>query len=164
MRRVLKFLAVSLLAAAAPAGVAPALAQSPPSLQEYPLRDRVFGPGGAIFPNYVTPYESGIAYVIGSGPGVAFGAATVDFLCQAEQRPVITVLRKPASGRVQVQPGTFVAAGTDAGSTFCLGRPVSGAVARYVGRVPKNGAQFTLRVTYPHLGAWYDHVVTIPGR
>lgn len=140
------------------------LAQSPPSFQEYPLRDRIFGPGGAVFPNYVTPSEPWIAYVTGSGQGIAFGAATVDFICQAEQRPVITVIQPPAKGKVVVSPGTFVASRTDGGSTFCLGRPVSGAVVRYVGRPPKGGTQFAVRVTYPHLGAWYDHVVQVPGR
>lgn len=160
MRCVTPLLAASLLMAVSTG----AMAQSPPSLQEYPLRDRVFGPGGAIFPNYVTPSESTIAYVTGAGGGIAFGAATVDFLCQQEQRPVITVVRPPASGKVQIQPGQFVARGTDAGSTFCLGYPVNGTVVRYVGRAPKGGTQFTIRVTYPHLGAWYDHVVQVPGR
>lgn len=160
MRRVTSLLAATLLMTLSPG----AFAQSPPSFQEYPLKDRVFGPGGAVFPNYVTPSESSIAYVTGTGPGIVFGAATVDFLCQAEQRPVITLLKPPASGKVQVQPGTFVARATDAGSTFCLGYPVSGAVVRYVGRPPRGGTQFVIRVTYPHLGAWYDHVVTVPGR
>lgn len=160
MRRVTPLLAASLLMALAQG----ALAQSPPSFQEYPLKDRVFGPGGAVFPNYVTPSEPSIAYVTGSGSGIAFGAATVDFLCQTEQRPIITVLKPPASGKVQVQAGTFVARATDAGSTFCLGYPATGTVVRYVGRPPKGGTQFVVRVTYPHLGAWYDHVVIIPGR
>lgn len=144
-----------------------ALAQSWTSFQEYPLSERIFGPGGAIFPNYVTPTESSIAYLTGGagGPkGTAFGAATVDFLCQTEQRPKITVLSAPARGKVVVSPGTFIASATDAGSTFCLGRPVSGAVVRYVGRPPKGGARIALRVTYPHLGAWYDHVVEVPYR
>ncbi len=144
-----------------------ALAQSPPSLQEYPLRERVFGSGGAVFPNYVTPSESSIAFLTGGagGPkGAAFGAATVDFLCQTSQRPQITVLSAPAQGKVVVSPGTFTASRTDAGSTFCLGREVSGAVVRYVGRPPKGGAKIALRVTYPSLGAWYDHVVEVPAR
>ncbi|MEP9378575.1 hypothetical protein ABLE91_17805 [Aquabacter sp. CN5-332] len=144
-----------------------ALAQSWTSFQEYPLSERIFGPGGAIFPNYVTPSESSIAYLTGSagGPkGTAFGAATVDFLCQTGQRPTIAVLNAPARGKVVVSPGTFIASGTDAGSTFCLGRPVSGAVVRYVGRPPKGGARIALRVTYPNLGAWYDHVVEVPYR
>ncbi|TCT07571.1 hypothetical protein [Aquabacter spiritensis] len=145
----------------------PAFAQSPPSFQEYPLRDRILGPGGAVFPNYVTPSESSIAYLTGAagGPkGIAFGAATVDFLCQTEQRPTITILSAPPRGKVVVTPGAFVATATDAGSTFCLGRRVEGAVVRFVGRPPKGGVKIALRVTYPHLGAWYDHVVEVPSR
>lgn len=149
------------------AGSSAALAQSPPSFQEYPLRDRIFGPGGAVFPNYVTPSIPGIAYLIGSsgGPkGTIFGTATADMNCQASQWPTVKVVSAPPTGKVVVQPGTFVASGTDAGSTYCLGRPVSGLVVRYVGRPPKGGARIALRVTYPPLGAWYDHVVNVPAR
>lgn len=161
----MRCLTTLLFAAALSLGATTAgFAQSPPSFQEYPLRDRILGPGGAVFPNYVTPSESRIAYLTGTGRGILFGAATVDFLCQAEQRPVITLLSPPASGKVVITPGTFMASRTDAGSTFCLGQPVSGAVVKYVGRPPKAGTQFALRVTYPHLGAWYDHVVQVPGR
>jgi hypothetical protein len=160
----MRCLKTALVAALLALGAGSALAQSPPSFQDYPLRDRVFGPGGAIFPNYVTPSESRIAYMTGSGNGILFGAATVDFLCQAEQRPVITLVKPPAQGKVAIVPGTFVATGTDAGSTFCLGRPVSGAVVRLVGRPPKGGMSLVVRVTYPHLGAWYDHRIEVPGR
>lgn len=145
----------------------PAAAQAPPDFQSYPLRDRLLGPGGAVFPNYVTPSLPGIAYLTGTtgGPrGMVFGTATADMLCQASQWPVIQVLSAPPKARVSVEPGTFTATRTDAGSTYCLGRPVSGVVVRYAGPVPKGGATLTLRVTYPPLGAWYDHVVRVPAR
>lgn len=149
-----------------------------PTLDSYPLRDRIFGSGGAFFPNYSMPSEYGLSYMTASGASLApvgptkaaakngrpiFAAATVDFICQAEQRPQITVLSAPAGGKVVVTPAQFVATGTDAGSTYCLGRPVSGAVVRYIGRPPRGGTTVALRVTYPHLGAWYDHVVQVPG-
>lgn len=166
----------ALSALALVASVLPALAGADglPTLESYPLRDRLFGPGGALFPNYSMPSEYGIAYMTASGAALAsggpakagrpiFAAATVDFICQAEQRPQITILSAPAGGKVVVAPAQFVATGTDAGSTYCLGRPVSGAVVRYIGRAPRGGTTVALRVTYPHLGAWYDHVVQVPG-
>jgi len=148
---------------------APAFAQSGglPTLQEYPLQNRIFGPGGAITPDYVMPPETRIAYMVGTdgGPkGTVFGAASVDFMCQQEERPQIKILSAPAHAKVTVSPGTFRASGTDAGSTFCLGRPVNGAVVRYIGSPPRAGGTVTVRVTYPHLGAWYDHVVALPAR
>ncbi|GGF72182.1 hypothetical protein GCM10007301_34960 [Azorhizobium oxalatiphilum] len=179
MKRTLRCaLSAFVLAGTALAGSAlPALAwpEGLPTPEQYPLRDRLFGSGGAFFPNYSMPSEYGLGFVIASGPslngGVVKGSAraglpvfatgTVDFNCQAEERPKITVLSAPAGGKVVVTPGMFVAAGTDAGSTKCLGQPVSGAVVRYVGRAPQGGT-IALRVTYPHLGAWYDHVVPVP--
>lgn len=160
-------LAAAALGAAAVCAPAPAAAQAPPDFQAYPLRDRLLGPGGAVFPDYVNPSLPGIAYLTGTtgGPkGMVFGTATADMLCQASQRPVIQVLSGPPGARISVEPGTFTATRTDAGSTYCLGRPVSGAVVRYSGRVPKGGTTLTLRVTYPPLGAWYDHVVRVPVR
>ncbi len=173
MKRVLR---TALTAVILSASALPALAGADglPTLESYPLRDRILGPGGAFFPNYSMPSEDRIAYMtsIGApltaaGPAKAgrpiFAAATVDFICQAEQRPKITVLSAPAGSKVVVTPGQFVATATDAGSTFCLGRPVSGAVVSFVGRPPRGGATVALRVSYPHLGAWYDHVVQVPG-
>ncbi|OYX86477.1 MAG: hypothetical protein B7Y75_03205 [Azorhizobium sp. 35-67-5] len=183
--RTLRTALSALILAAVPALTAlPALAGADgaptglPTLDSYPLRERIFGSGGALFPNYSMPSEYGISYMISSGAALAsggpaksaaksgrpiFAAATVDFICQAEQRPQITVLSAPAGGKVVVTPAQFVATGTDAGSTYCLGRPVSGAVVRYIGRPPRGGTTVALRVTYPHLGAWYDHVVQVPG-
>ncbi|MGU3493255.1 hypothetical protein ACLBXM_04360 [Xanthobacteraceae bacterium A53D] len=180
MKRTLRCaLSALVIGAAALAGSgAPAFAwpDGLPTYEQYPLRDRIFGSGGAFFPNYSMPSEDGIAYVIASGGalngGVVKGTAraglpifatgTVDFNCQPSQRPQVRVLSAPAGGKVVVSPGRFVAAGTDAGSTKCLGQPVSGQVVRYVG--PTRGGAVTLRVTYPTMGAWYDHVVQVPGR
>lgn len=175
MKRMLRpALSALLLAASA----LPAFAGSdiPPTLEQYPLRDRFFGPGGAVFPNYSMPSEGGLSYMIAAGPtlagptkaggpGVAiFAAGTADFNCQTGQRPTIKVISAPAGAKVSVSPGTFVATGIDGGATTkCLGQPVGGSIVRYAGRPPRGGGAVTLRVTYPYLGAWYDHVVHVPG-
>lgn len=143
-----------------------ALAQSPPTFQEYPLRDRVFGSGGAIFPDYVTPSEYGITYLTGGGGARAamFAAGTADYNCQQTQVPTIQVLSAPAGGRVLLHYGSFTATGIDGGATtLCVGRPLKGVVVSYKGKAAP-GAQIALRVIYPTRGAWYDHVVPVPPR
>ncbi len=155
-----------LVAAASAAFVSRAEAQSPPTLQQYPLQDRIFGSGGLFSPNYVTPYEYGHGYVITSGigsKGAIFAAANVDMRCQQLEVPTITVLSAPPGGRVAIQYGTFVPTNIDGGSTFCLGQPVRGMVVRYLGR-PRGPQTVSLRVTYPPMGAWYDHVVQVSAR
>ena len=141
-----------------------AAAQSLPTLDQYPLRERVFGSGGAFFPDYVTPSYSGITYVTGTGvgtKGAIFAAGTTDFNCQQTQVPTITVLSAPAKGRVTIGYGAFVATGRDGGAMNpCLGRTLKGLVVTYKGPAAP-GEQVTLRVTYPTLGAWYDHVVPV---
>lgn len=159
-------LAASLVLPIVPAS-AQALIQGMPDFKAYPLRDRVFGPGGAVTPDYVAPSETVLSFLTGTnGPkrGTIFGAASADLLCQQEQRPQITVLQAPAGVKLAVEPGTVLASSLDGGSTYCLNRPAAGTVVRAVGRVPKGGATVLLKVTYPHLGAWYIHEVQVPGR
>jgi len=178
-------LSLAALALAAPlaVGASGALAQSPPTLEQYPLRDRIFGPGGAVFPDYVTPSEFGITYYTGagstagkgggkgggesgnkSGSNAIFGAATADFNCQQSQVPTIQVLSAPRGAKVSTGFGSFIATGRDGGAiTPCMGRPMKGTVVRYKGRAAP-GESVRLRVTYPTLGAWYDHVVPVPAR
>jgi hypothetical protein len=141
-------------------------AQSPPTLQEYPLRDRIFGPGGAVFPDYVTPNEYGTAYLIGgSGTRSAlFAAGTADFYCQQTQVPTIRVLSAPPGGQVFIRYGSFTARAIDGGATtLCLGRQAKGLVVSFKGKAAP-GSQITLRVTYPPRGVWYDHVIPVPAR
>ncbi len=167
LRRLSALAGAAASAALALCAPSPAAAQAPPDFKSYTWQDRLFGPGGAISPHYVNPSLPGIAYLTGTGGGprgMVLGVATADMLCQASQWPVVQVLSGPPGVRVTVEPGTFTATGTDAGSTYCLGRPVSGVVVRTSGRIPKGGATLTLRVTYPPLGAWYDHVVRVPAR
>ncbi|MFG1462335.1 hypothetical protein V5F77_05495 [Xanthobacter sp. DSM 24535] len=143
---------------------------APPDFNAYPLRDRLFGPGGAVFPDYVNPPTEGApagsppAYVIGSGPGILFAAGTADLLCQPAGRPQIQVVRAPAGAKLSVAPGAFAVTGTDAGSTLCYGKPMVGNVVRLSGKGPRSGGAVVLRVTYPPLGAWYDHQVNLPAR
>lgn len=145
-------------------------AQTLPTFEQYPLRDRIFGSGGALFPNYSMPSQPGISYMIGSGPGAQlpkggiFAAGTSDYNCQQTQVPTIQVLSAPPGAKVTVSYGRFVATGIDGGATnLCVGQPAKGAVVRYRGRRAP-GQTVTLRVTYPSLGAWYDHVVPVPAR
>lgn len=156
--------AVLALCAASATGAA---AQSLPTLQEYPLRDRVFGSGGAFFPDYVTPSYYGITYMTGTGAGTKgaiFAAGTTDYNCQQTQVPTIKVLSAPPRGRVTMGYGSFVATGRDGGAMNpCMGRTLKGVVVRYKGPSAP-GDKVTLRVTYPTMGAWYDHVVPVSGR
>lgn len=142
----------------------------PPDFETYPLWERIFGFGGMIYPDYVSPdngtkHAGGLAYLTGGGEGrLVFAAATVDRLCQMEQAPEITVLDPPAGGRLSFELGTFIARSPDAGSHYCLGRRVEGWRVTYRGRPPRGGTSATLRVSYPHFGRSYTHVVSIPAR
>ncbi|MGQ3674163.1 hypothetical protein ACT6QH_01480 [Xanthobacter sp. TB0139] len=143
-------------------GADAALAQSPPSFQQYPLKERLLGPGGALFPNYSNPSELGIAYVLGRGTrrNDIFAAGTVDFNCQQTEAPQIRVLSTPPRGQVSIRLASFRITGFDAGLSKCLGQSTRGMVVSYRGpRAP--GAIVRLRVIYPTLGAWYDHDVPV---
>lgn len=143
-----------------------ALAQSPPTLQQYPLSDRFFGPGGAVFPDYVTPTEYGTSFLIGGNGSrsALFAAGTADMNCQQTQVPSIRVLSAPATGKVVIGYGSFRATGIDGGaSTLCVGRVAKGLVVSFKGKAAP-GERIVLRVTYPPRGAWYDHTVAIPAR
>lgn len=177
--------AAALLAAGALTGAsAPAAAQSqvtvyppprldrgpPPDFQTYPLWQRIFGFGGAIYPDYVSPSTgrdggNKLAYWTGTGPGnVVFATGTTDRVCQMTEAPTITVLDPPAGGTLSWRLGYFTAQRTDAGSHFCRGRTVEGWLVSYKGRPPRGGTTATIRVAYPPLGRSYTHVVSIPGR
>lgn len=143
----------------------------PPDFQTYPLWERIFGFGGAIYPDYVSPSTTNrdngnrLAYWTGRGPGnVVFATGTTDALCQMTQAPTITVIDPPAGGTLSYQLGYFTAQRPDAGSHFCRGRTVEGWLVSYRGRAPRGGTTATLRVAYPPMGRSYTHVVAIPGR
>lgn len=141
----------------------------PPDFQTYPLWERIFGFGGAIYPDYVAPPsykgQSKLAYLTGGGTGrVVFAAATVDEFCQMAQAPDIKVLQPPAGGTLNFELGHFIAVRPDGGSHRCLGRQVEGWRVSYRGRAPRGGTTATLRVSYPYVGRSYTHVVAIPAR
>lgn len=142
------------------AAIAPAAAQSPPSLQQYPLYDRFFGPGGAFFPNYVTPSVNGFVFLTGAAPRAIFAAGTADYNCQPSQAPTITAIALPPGGRIGTRIGGFTATGTDNGIGWgnrCIGEPVGGTVVTYKGPP----GRVTLRVAYPPQGLWYTHAIVV---
>ncbi len=178
-------LAVTLFGAVVPAGAqtrttapaqvtvtpAPALQDRgiPPSFQEYPLLNRIFGFGGAIFPGYVDPgngrRQSWTGFVTGGGQGnLVFAAGTVDRLCQDGEVPRITPLDPlPPGVKLNFDLGPFIATGSDGRGNGCFGRQVRGTRVFSVGRAPHAGATVRLRVAYPR-AASRTHVVTIPAR
>ena len=127
------------------------------------------GHSGLFSRDYVTPSEDLPGYLTGSpsnassarGGKLVFAAAAVDQRCQQDGSPRVRVLASPRVGRISVDLGGFVATGVDGGSAYCLGRMVRGARVFYVGR-PARGERLVLRVSYPHKGLTYDHVITVP--
>ncbi|WP_246520004.1 hypothetical protein [Ancylobacter lacus] len=155
-------------ALAPPPGTGPGLDRGvPPTFQQYPLVNRIFGFGGAVFPNYVSPSggrndRDQLAFVTGGGSrSMIFAAGTVDRLCQMGQAPTVTILQGPSVGRIRTDIGGFTATGTDAGSKFCVGRQVEGVRLFYKGFPPPGGTSVTVRVAYPPFGRSYTHVVPI---
>ena len=141
----------------------------PPSFQQYPLINRIFGFGGAIYPDYVDPsterHETKLAYLTGGGQGrMVFAAGTADRLCQMEQAPQVVVLNPPARGTLSFDLGKFAATGSDGGSRHCVGGVAEGVRVFYSGKAPKGGTTATLRVSYPRFGRSYTHVVAIPAQ
>ncbi|MCK0197106.1 hypothetical protein MWN34_09300 [Ancylobacter sp. 6x-1] len=153
---------------AAPPGTGPGLDRGPPpTFEQYPLINRIFGFGGLVFPNYVSPSTGRngpdrFAFVTGGGSSsLIFAAGTVDRLCQMGQVPTITVLKGPRTGRLRTDIGGFTATGTDAGSRLCVGRQVEGARIFYKGFPGAGGDSITVRVAYPPLGRSYTHTIPI---
>ncbi|MDF2620251.1 MAG: hypothetical protein K0S00_2910 [Xanthobacteraceae bacterium] len=141
----------------------------PPDFQTYPLLNRIFGTGGAIFPGYVSPSDGRndddrLAYLTGGGAGrLIFAAGTADSLCQMTQAPQIQVLSAPPGVKIKLDVGSFTATGTDAGSKRCVGGLAGGMRVFASGRAPA-GSTVTLRVNYPLNGPSYTHVVALPSK
>ncbi|QIB33746.1 hypothetical protein [Ancylobacter pratisalsi] len=144
----------------------------PPTFQQYPLWQRIFGVGGAVFPGYVAPPttngRTSISLLTGGGEGkLVFAAGTADTICQTEQAPTITILDAPSNVSLAVDYGNFVVHRVQAGSSRCLGRVIQGARVFVSGRLPRSGATARLRVAYPTVGRagrTYTQVVSIPAR
>ena len=138
----------------------------PPTFQQYPLMNRIFGFGGAIFPGYVSPSDGRndfdrSAFLTGGGNGpVLFAAGSADSLCQMTQAPQVKVLSAPPGVRLNFSIGKFTATGVDGGGRRCLGRTIGGILVTAKGRAPA-GSTATLRVSYPFQRVSYTHVVSL---
>jgi len=104
------------------------------------------------------------AYVVnfftgGGSDGVLFAAGSANQKCISLGLAQIQVLSTSPGVRLTVQPGTFVVTGTDYGYLVCLGQRIPGTI------VTGSGAgEARIRVSYPPIGQWYDHTLTLPGR
>ena len=146
----------------------------PPSFQQYPFWNRIFGGGGAIFPGYTSPASNDgsyqrLALLTGGGTnGIVFAAGMADTLCQPADAPTLTVLSAPPGVKLTTDYGRFVATGNDAGSTYCRGRTVRGALLVLAGRAPRGGGSVTVRVAWPQVGrnggTSYTHTVSLPAK
>ena len=128
----------------------------------YPY-DWWWGRSGLFSRDYITPSFDEPGYLYGNSRSarstragkLIFAAATVDYNCQQDGSPRITVL--DASGRISTDIGSFVAVANDGGSKRCIGRTVRGTRVYYSGR----GSRVVLRVAYPTKGLTYDHVISV---
>ena len=142
------------------------LAGAPASAQFFDFNRGLFAP------DYITPSLEDPGYMTGGprsapasrGGRLVFAAATVDARCQQDGSPQVQVLAPPRGGRIAMDLGWFRATGTDAGSTYCLGYKVRGTRIYYVGRPPRGGDSFSIRVVYPTRGLTYDHTIAVAGR
>lgn len=145
---------------------------APAAAQGIDFRGWLSGERGLFAPDYITPSEHNPGYMIGGpqrvpgarGGRLMFAAASVDARCQQNGSPSVQVLMPPRNGRIAVDIGGFLATGIDGGSTYCLGRSVRGTRVFYLGRAPRRGDRFSIRVTFPTRGLTYDHEVVVPGR
>ncbi|MFG1423965.1 hypothetical protein [Roseixanthobacter liquoris] len=103
---------------------------------------------------YVTNYYTG-----GGTGGVLFAAGTTNQACMNLGAPTIDVISASPGVRLSIRPGTFVVTGTDYGYMVCQGQRIPGVVVTGTG---SGTAQ--IRVTYPPIGQWYTHTLTLPGR
>ncbi|WP_341991481.1 hypothetical protein [Azorhizobium sp. AG788] len=101
-----------------------------------------------------------VNYFTGGGTdGVLFAAGTANQQCTDQGLPQITVLSASPGVRISVTPGTYTVTGTDYGYLVCLGRKLPGMIVRGSG-----SGQAEIRVTYPPIGQWYTHTLTLPAR
>lgn len=129
----------------------------------YPY-DWWWGRSGLFSRDYITPSFDEPGYLYGDSRSarskrsgkLIFAAATVDYNCQQDGSPRITVLDS-SGGRISTDIGPFVAIANDGGSKRCIGRTVRGTRVYYSGR----GSRVVLRVAYPTRGLTYDHVISV---
>ncbi len=98
-------------------------------------------------------------YTGGGSDGVLFAAGTANQQCMNLGAAQINVLSASPSVQINIRPGSFVVTGTDYGYLVCKGQRIPGTIVTGTGT-----GQVTLRVTYPPMGQWYDHTITLTGR
>ncbi|WP_156921946.1 hypothetical protein [Azorhizobium doebereinerae] len=103
---------------------------------------------------YVVNYFTG-----GGSDGILFAAGTANQQCTDLGLPTITVVTTSPGVKLSIAPGPYVVTGTDYGYLVCLGRRLPGMVVRGTGTGTAH-----IRVSYPPLGQWYDHYLTLPAR
>ncbi|OYX13918.1 MAG: hypothetical protein B7Z15_05665 [Rhizobiales bacterium 32-66-8] len=104
------------------------------------------------------------AYVVnfftgGGSDGVLFAAGSANQKCTSLGLAQIQVLSTSPGVRLTVQPGNFVVTGTDYGYLVCLGQRIPGTIVTGSGT-----GEARIRVSYPPIGQWYDHTLTLTGR
>lgn len=101
-----------------------------------------------------------VNYFTGGGSdGVLFAAGTANQQCIDQGLPTITVVTTSPGVKLSIAPGSYVVTGTDYGYLVCLGQRLPGMVVRGTGTGTAH-----IRVSYPPIGQWYDHYLTLPAR
>ncbi|MFG1427562.1 hypothetical protein [Roseixanthobacter glucoisosaccharinicivorans] len=103
---------------------------------------------------YVTNFFTG-----GGSGGILFAAGTANQECLNIGPPAIEVISASPGVHLSIRPGTFIVTGTDYGYLVCQGQRLAGTIVTGTGT---GTAQ--IRVTYPPIGQWYTHTLTLPGR
>ncbi len=101
-----------------------------------------------------------VNYFTGGGSdGVLFAAGTSNQQCTDQGLPQISVISASPGVHISIAPGTYTVTGTDYGYLVCLGRKMPGMIVRGTG-----SGQAQIKVTYPPIGQWYTHTLTLPAR
>ena len=98
-------------------------------------------------------------YTGGGSNGVLFAAGTSNQQCTDQGLPRISVISASPGVHLSITPGTYTVTGTDYGYLVCLGQKMPGMIVRGTG-----SGQAEIKVTYPPLGQWYTHTLTLPAR
>lgn len=98
-------------------------------------------------------------YTGGGSGGVLFAAGTSNQQCTDQGLPRISVISASPGVHLSITPGTYTVTGTDYGYLVCLGQKMPGMIVRGTG-----SGQAEIRVTYPPIGQWYTHTLTLPAR
>ncbi|MEW6257741.1 MAG: hypothetical protein AB1592_17440 [Pseudomonadota bacterium] len=96
-------------------------------------------------------------YTGGGSDGVLFAAGTANQQCTNLGLPDISVVSASPGVKLSIQPGSFIITGTDYGYMVCQGQRLPGMVVRGTGK-----GQAVIKVTYPPVGQWYTHTLTLP--